>query len=67
VYISWNKDTDQIHVVPGMFSQVLARTLDLVTVWHNTSLRPLAARTHGETILWLKCFNLHVSAMGWTC
>lgn len=66
VYIAWNKDTDQIHMVPGMFSQVLARNLDLVTVWHNTSLSSLAVGTHGETILWLKCFNLHIRAMGWT-
>lgn len=67
VYIARNKGADHIHMVPGMFSQVLATTLDLVTVWHNTSLSLLAVGTHGETILWLKRFNLHICAMGWTC
>lgn len=67
VYIAQNKGTDHIHMVPGMFSQVLATTLDLVTVWHNTSLSLLAVGTHGETILWLKRFSLHVCAVGWTC
>lgn len=38
VNIGWSKDGILIHVILGMFSQVLARTLDLVTVWHNASL-----------------------------
>lgn len=38
VNIGWSKDGILILVILGMFSQVLARTLDLVTVWHNASL-----------------------------
>lgn len=38
VNIGWSKDGILIHVILGMFSQVLAKTLDLVTVWHNALL-----------------------------
>lgn len=58
VDIGWSKDADLIHVVSEMLPRVLARTFDLVTVWHSTSLSSLFVGTGGKTILWLKWFNL---------